>query len=113
MDERYDRKSIGNRIFDFINIIIMIFLIFIMIYPFINQLAISLSDSAEAAKGGIYFWPRKFSTAAYKYIFEDKKLISVTIVSILRVLVGTFTSVLCTALLAYIITIKWFSGKSL
>lgn len=111
MVEKYNRKSAGSRVFDCINVILMILLIFIMLYPFINQLAVSLSDSAEAARGGIYFLPRKFSTAAYKYIFEDSKLLKTTMVSVLRVVVGTFTCVMCTALLAYVITIKWFSGR--
>jgi putative aldouronate transport system permease protein len=111
MDQDYYRKSIGSRIFDFINIILMLMVIFIMVYPFINQLAVSFNDSTDAVKGGIYFFPRKFSTSAYKYIFEDVKLLKVTIMSVLRVIVGTITCVFCTSLLAYVITIKWFSGR--
>lgn len=111
MEQRHYKKSLGSKIFDVINTVIMILLIIVMLYPFINQLAISFNDSADAVKGGIYLWPRKFSLDAYKFIFQEKTLAKATFISIARVLVGTFTSVIGTALLAYIITIKGFSGR--
>lgn len=111
MESRRYKKSLGSKIFDVFNTIFMILLIIIMVYPFINQLAISFNDSADAVKGGIYLWPRKLSFDAYKFIFAQNSLIKATFVSIARVLVGTATSVIATALLAYIVTIKGFSGR--
>ncbi|MDU4890323.1 MAG: carbohydrate ABC transporter permease [Clostridium sp.] len=111
MQKRYYKDSIGNKIFDIFNYIFLGLIIFIMLYPFINQLAISLNDSTDAIKGGIYFFPRKFSLDAYKFVFDNPKLLRGAIISVLRVVVGTSTSVLATSLLAYIITIKDFSGK--
>lgn len=111
MKAEYYRRSLGSKIFDVLNTIFMVFLIIIMLYPFLNQLAISFNDSADAVRGGIYLWPRKFSLDAYKFIFQQKTLVRASFISIARVLVGTATSVLGTALLAYIITIKGFSGR--
>jgi len=111
MESKHYKTSLGSKIFDVINFIFMILLIIVMIYPFINQLAISFNDSVDATKGGIYLVPRKFSLDAYKFIFKENTLLKATIISIARVLVGTFTTVLGTSLLAYIITIKGFSGR--
>jgi len=41
----------------------------------------------------------------------NKKLLKAALISILRVVMGTSTSVIATALLAYIITIQGFSGR--
>ena len=111
MELRHLKKSLGSKIFDVFNTIFMILLIIIMLYPFINQLAISFNDSTDAVKGGIYLWPRKLSFDSYKFIFGQKSMLKATFISIARVLVGTATSVMGTALLAYVVTIKGFSGR--
>ena len=110
MNVRY-KQSLASKIFDIVNIIIMILILVIMLYPFLNQLAISLNDSTDAIRGGIYLWPRKFSLDSYKFVLADDSLVKSVIMSILRVIVGTITSVVATALLAYVITIKHFSGR--
>lgn len=108
---KYLRKTVGSRVFDIFNIIFMILFMFIMIYPFYNQFILSLNDGADAARGGIYFFPRKFSTSAYEMLFSNSNLIRGSVISILRVVVGTVTCLLTTGLLAYIVTIKNFSGR--
>lgn len=111
MERRYIKESLGSKIFDVFNIIFMILLMVVMLYPFLNQLAISLNDSTDAIRGGIYIWPREFSLQSYKYIFQNENLIKAAFISVLRVVVGTSTCVISTALLAYIVTIKGFSGR--
>jgi putative aldouronate transport system permease protein len=82
-----------------------------MVYPFINLLAISFNDGTDAVKGGIYFWPRQFSTSAYAMLFENDNMLEGLKWSVLRVIAGTVTSLFATGLLAYIVTIRHFSGR--
>ncbi|MGL4337172.1 MAG: carbohydrate ABC transporter permease [Turicibacter sp.] len=105
------KQSLGSKLFDVLNVVIMVLILIVMLYPFINQLAISFNDSTDAIRGGIYLWPRKFSLDAYKFVLADDDLLRVTMTSVMRVLVGTSTSVIATAFLAYIITINHFSGR--
>jgi putative aldouronate transport system permease protein len=107
----YIKKSLSGTIFDIFNGIFLTLFLFLMIYPFINLLALSLNDGMDAVKGGIYFWPRKFSLVSYEYMLNNPKLIRGTVVSILRVVVGTTTGVLCSALLGYIVTCSHFVGR--
>jgi putative aldouronate transport system permease protein len=100
----------GSRIFDIINTVGMILFAFIMIYPFWNQLVVSLNEGSDTIKGGLYFWPRKFTLENYIYAFKRSNLLSGTIMSVLRVVVGTSTSILFSALIAYVTTIKEFKG---
>ncbi|MBP8988735.1 MAG: carbohydrate ABC transporter permease [Clostridia bacterium] len=82
-----------------------------MIYPFINILAISFNDGIDAARGGIYLWPRMFTTSNYEYVFSNRDLLRGTGVSVLRVVVGTVTGVTCNALLGYIVSCRNFYGR--
>jgi putative aldouronate transport system permease protein len=110
MKRMYIKQSMGSRIFDIINTIGMILFAFVMIYPFWNQLVVSLNEGSDTIKGGLYFWPRKLTLENYIYAFKRSNLLSGTTMSILRVIVGTSTSILCSALIAYVTTIKEFKG---
>ncbi|MFY9177576.1 MAG: carbohydrate ABC transporter permease [Caldicoprobacterales bacterium] len=107
----YIKRTIAGTIFDILNALFMIVFVFLMVYPFINLLALSFNDGVDAVKGGIYFWPRKFSLASYQYMLKNPKLIRGTFVSIMRVIVGTATGLLGSALLGYIVSCRHFYGR--
>ncbi|KKO53482.1 carbohydrate ABC transporter permease [Paenibacillus sp. DMB20] len=111
MNSKTVKPGIGSRIFDAFNIVFMIVFMFLMLYPFVNLLAISLNDGVDAARGGIYFFPRVFSLDSYMFLLKNEKLFSGLWVSVLRVVVGTVTCVFMTGLLAYVVTIRNFSGR--
>lgn len=110
MNRPYLKKTFGSKLFDIINIVLMLIFTFIMLYPFWYELVISFNEGLDTIKGGVYFWPRKFTLDNYKYIFENTPIGRATLISIARVVVGTTTHLVCTGLLAYITTIRWFSG---
>lgn len=113
MSTYYVKQSLGGKIFDVFNIILLLFFGLLVVYPFINLLAISLNDGIDVLQGGIYLWPRKFSLSAYLYLFQDDRLLSALIISLFRVFIGTLTCVISTGLLGYIVTIKQFSGRKM
>jgi len=105
------KPTVGSRIFDTFNVVFMLVFTFFMVYPFINLLALSFNDGVDAARGGIYFFPRVFSLDSYQFLFSNEKLYSGLWISLLRVVVGTVTCVFMTGLLAYVVTIRSFSGR--
>ncbi len=107
----YIKKTRSGRIFDVFNGIFIAFLMFVMIYPFINVLVYAFNDGTDAVLGNLYLWPRKWSLANFEYVFKNSALIRGAGVSVLRVVVGTVTGVLCNALLGYIVTCKQFYGR--
>jgi len=107
---KFWKKNIFYRIFDVLNITVMILLSAVMIYPFLNLLAISFSDSVEYIKGGITIFPRGFTTNAYEMFFSNKRILSAAFMSLARVVVGTTIPLFCTGLLAYVVSIRSFSG---
>jgi len=94
-------KTPGERIFNFFNIMLMLFVCFITIYPFINTCAISFNEGPDALKGGIYFFPRKFTLKNYKEIFADETIIRAYAITISRTVIGVIVSVLITGMFAY------------
>ncbi|MFC0215003.1 carbohydrate ABC transporter permease [Paenibacillus chartarius] len=55
-------------------------------------------------RGGIYFWPRKFSIEAYVAIFNESSLMHATYISIARTVLGTILGLVCSAILAYLLS---------
>ncbi len=105
------QRSWQRKLFTCINTIMLLGIVVIMLYPFLNQLALSLNDSTDAIRGGITFYPRKFSLDSYRFMLQNDNLLHAGWMSLLRVVIGTTTGVFATALLAYIITIQNFSGR--
>ena len=91
----------GYRAFQVINTIIMIFVIFITLYPFVYLLAQSFSSDAAASAGKVTFYPIGFNVNTYKYILRDNQFFRYYGNTIFYTVVGTFISVACTALIAY------------
>ena len=90
--------------FDWINYAGMLILAFIMIYPLWYCVAGSLNEGMDYLRGGVFLWPRKWTLANYKAVFLDSAILNAFWVTIWKCLVGTVTSVLCTAMVAYAIT---------
>jgi putative aldouronate transport system permease protein len=95
-------------LFDGINISILLLISFTMLYPFVNILAISLNNAMDTQAGGIYFLPRKFSIQSYIVILQTPSLVTASLVTVSRTIIGTFLTVFCTAMYAYTFTKRDF-----
>lgn len=95
-------------VFDSINYSFLIILCIVMLYPFLNTFAISLNDANDSVKGGIYLWPRVLTWSNYEHVFESGQILQATFTSVLRTVIGTGTSLLATAMVAYAISRQEF-----
>jgi putative aldouronate transport system permease protein len=97
-----------------LDVTILIFLAvitFITVYPFWNILIVSLNDAQDALRGGLFFWPRKFSLASYEQILSNKEFMASIKVTVARTLIGTPIAVLVTAMCAYAVSRKELVGR--
>ncbi|WP_438349067.1 carbohydrate ABC transporter permease [Paenibacillus sp. FA6] len=101
----------SEKIFDVCNIIFMMLVLIVTLYPFMNVLAISLNDSIDTVRGGITIWPRQFTLDNYKTIFGYDTLLQGLQVSILRTVVGTFLGLLSASMIAYTLSRVDFRGR--
>lgn len=106
-------STISDKIFDVVNYTIMILLAIATLYPFLYVLAVSLNDPFDTIKGGITLFPRMFTLINYKEIFNYPLIGQATLISVLRTVIGTITSVLSTAMVAYVLSRKDFFARKI
>ena len=94
-------KTLSNRIVDLINYMLLLIFGLAAVLPFFYVIAVSFTDPAEVAKGGLILFPKKFSLAAYEYIFSTNVLLRSLGVSVYITVVGTLINLLFTSLMAY------------
>lgn len=92
--------------FDCVNVLLMLMLLVVTLYPFLNTLAVSFNQATDTVLGSNFIWPRKFTTLNYTNLFEDNTIYHAFFISVSRTVIGTITSLFCTAMLAYTISRK-------
>ena len=105
------KKSKSELIFQIFNIFIMLLLCVIMLYPYLNQLAVSFNESADTALGGVTLFPRKFTLANYQTVFKDSAVGSAFLVSISRTILNVILALVVTFAAAYALTRKTLYGR--
>ncbi|MCQ2591206.1 MAG: carbohydrate ABC transporter permease [Treponema sp.] len=96
---------------DYMIFIIMAIVCFVALYPVWYTIVISFNDSSDSLRGGIYWWPRKFSIESYRTVFQDKTITRAFLVTIARTVIGTVTSVFFTSMVAYAFCKKHIMGN--
>ena len=95
-------------IFYTINTLIMALVIIVMLYPFWNTIAVSFNDAQDSLRGGITFWPRKFSGYSYKTVFKNELLFTAVVNSVLRTLAATVLGVLVASMIGFVLSREEF-----
>lgn len=95
------KRVMSDWVMDTIFIVVIITVFVMVLYPFLNALAISLNDSNDTARGGITIYPRVFSTRNYELVFTNEKVYNGLIVSVARTIIGTLGGLLITGALGF------------
>ncbi|NOU91941.1 ABC transporter permease subunit [Paenibacillus sp. LMG 31456] len=99
--------------FEATNNSLLILLAIICVYPFLNILAVSVSDGLAVITGKVYFWPIGFNVETYKYVLGNSRL-GITLGlfnSIFYTVSGTLVAVLLTFVTAYALSRKRLKGR--
>ncbi len=105
------RQSIGSRAFDVINIIIMLGIVVVVLYPILQIIAISFSSEQYIAKSEISIFPKGFHLNNYMYVLRDIFVYYGYRNSIFYAAGSTLIMLVVTSLLAYPLTIDEFPIK--
>jgi len=100
-----------DHLFDTVNIIFLTIVMIVTLYPFLNVLAISLNESADTVRGGIYLWPREWTLDNYLEIAKYDNLVTAFVNSVLRTVIGTVIGVFSSAMVAYTLSRSDFQGR--
>lgn len=102
---------IGSRLVDGVLIAIMCFLILIILYPFINIIAISLSGPNAIATGRVSWFPIDLNLKGYETVFGSPQIWIAYGNTILYVLVGTVLNLIATSMISYALMTNEFILK--
>lgn len=87
--------------FDYLNMLIMLIVLLACLYPFVFVIAGAFNQGTDYMRGGVYFFPRKFSLDNFNMVFNDKRLGIGFMNTVARTVFGTVTGTLFTATVAY------------
>lgn len=105
------RQSLGSRIFDIVNVVVLIAIGFITLIPFVFVLSGSLTASEELVRRGVVLIPTKLSLDGYRYIFSTKTILWSLGVTVFITVAGTLINLFFTTLTAYPLARSEFMGR--
>ncbi|WP_071130626.1 carbohydrate ABC transporter permease [Enterococcus timonensis] len=105
------RTSKSYKIFQVVNTIILILIVFVTLFPFINVVAQSFSSEAFINSGKVTLFPRGFNLDTYKIVASDKMFWVNYKNTVLYTVLGTVISMVLTTMLAYALSKKHIVGQ--
>lgn len=104
------KRSAREIVFDIFNVLFMLLLVFVTLYPLYYVAMCSISDSGQLmGSRGMMLLPKGFSLAAYQAVFSNPNILSGYRTTLIVVVFGTAISVMMTSIAAFLITRKQFA----
>ena len=94
-------RSLGEHIFNAVNIVLMAILALSCLYPLWYALCLSISDKAAANSGLVTFYPIGFTLQSYQEIMKERMFFNAFWISIQRTALGTVVTLGALILMAY------------
>ena len=107
-----ENRSVGDRTFVALNIVLLCVLGLLFVYPLIYILSISLSGTMAVLNREVFLWPVDINFEAYKTVLESEALGKAYINTIYYTVVGASFQLLGTTLLAYPLSKRRLLGRS-
>ena len=108
-----NNSSLGSRVFDALNVIVLVGLALITVLPLLYVLAGSLANEAEISTRPFFLWPHKIVTEAYEYIFATPTFVRALLTTVVVTAVGMVVQVLLTFTMAYPLAKRYLPGRTL
>ncbi|RAP76581.1 carbohydrate ABC transporter permease [Paenibacillus montanisoli] len=105
------KVSIGERTFDLANVLLILLLCAITLYPFWYVLVLSLNEGKDAARGPIWFWPREFTLQNYEYVIRNPYIVHAFLITVTRAVIGSLVSIGVMFLAAYSLSKRNLAGR--
>ncbi|PJN51280.1 hypothetical protein PAEVO_43710 [Paenibacillus sp. GM2FR] len=111
MNLKAAKGDLDSRIFDTINIILLVTFTIIIVVPLWNVVVSSFSSGRSLAEGGFIFWPTEFSLENYQAVFRDANIWNAFFISVAKTVIGVITHVFFCAMVGYGLSKKYVRGR--
>lgn len=107
-----DRRTLGEAVFDRFNVLGMLIICFVTLYPIWYVLVNSFNDGKDAMSGGNIYWiPRMFSIENYTAVFDNAGIMTAMGITVAKTVIGVIIHVFFTAMVAYAFSRKELIGR--
>jgi putative aldouronate transport system permease protein len=105
------QESIQYKIFKVFNVSILLLIIFLTLYPFLNVVAQSFSSEAAISSGEVSLYPKGFNVDTYKTVIADSMFWINYKNTVVYTVVGTAISMVMTTMFAYALSKRRLVGR--
>lgn len=105
------KESLASRLFDVINVLLMILLVIVMVYPMVYVFSASISNNALVASGAVLLWPKNITFIAYEQLIYNPDLWVSYWNTIRYAFVQTVLTLIVTSAMAYPLAKRWLPGR--
>lgn len=100
-------------LFDGMNMVIMLIVFLITLYPIIYVLSMSVSNPIFVLRREILLFPKGFSLDSYEFLFRNGDIILYYGNTVFYTVVGTTASVILTVMAGFVLSQRSFSGRNI
>jgi len=105
------KETKGEKIFNFINIVFLLLIAVVTLYPFIYVFSASISNPDLVITGKIVLFPKDITAEAYKTVFNTRTIWTSYANTIYYTVAGTAINMILTILGAYALSKKRLPGR--
>jgi putative aldouronate transport system permease protein len=106
------KDTLGSRVFDVANAVVLVAVAVVTILPFIYVTAGSFAGEAELTERSFFLWPRRIVTSTYHYIFATDTFMRSLVITICVTAAGVVVQVLLTFTMAYPLSRRNMPGRN-
>lgn len=106
------KNTASGRVFDAVNIVVLVGLAAVTLLPFGYVTAGSLAKESEIAARSFFLWPRDVVLDAYRYMFSTDTFLRSLLVTVCVTAAGTLIQVLLTFTMAYPLSKRHLPGRN-
>ena len=105
------KKSLSKKIFDVCNCTVLILFTLSIIYPILNQFALSFSSSSAILRDNVTIWPKDFTLDTYETLFHQNKFWLNYLNTIIYTILGTAIGLIMTTTCSYALSKNVMGGS--
>jgi putative aldouronate transport system permease protein len=105
------QKSTGYKIFTCLNVLFMLLVCVLVLFPYLNVLAIALNDNAKVPHTGLMLIPQRFTLANFQALLADSTIWHSAGVTLLRLAVGVPLTILINFTGSYALSKPYLPGR--
>lgn len=106
------KDSTGYRVFQVFNVAVLLLVVVLTLYPFVNIVAQSFSSESAISAGKVNLFPVGFDTSTYQVVMNDAMFWRNYGNTVLYTVVATLISLVLTTCMAYVLSKKHLRGRT-